>query len=85
MTVPELEQIPPNPPLIKGGEGVAPDLAETLSWLDYCLGETQAAMEAVKAAAVDTEGMTCRKYHDMCETAAKITTLRWRAAQWGKR
>lgn len=43
------EQIPPNPPLEKGGER----LAEALAWLDYCLGETAAAMGAVQEAALE--------------------------------
>jgi hypothetical protein len=62
----------------------SPDLAETLAWLDYCLGEAEAAMEAVKAAAVTAPGMTYMTYHEICETAAKIITMRGRAAKWGE-
>lgn len=60
-----------------------PDLAETLAWLDYCLGETTAAMQAVKAVAVTAPGMTCQYYHEICETAAKFITMRGRLFRWG--
>lgn len=58
-------------------------LAEALAWLDYCLGEAEAAMQAVKAAAApDLTGTTDMNYHEICESAARITTLRGRAAGW---
>ncbi len=78
---PAPEQIFPSPLLPKGGEG--PDLAEALAWLDYCLGEAEAAMQAVKAAAVRAPGMTCLNYHALCEMAAVIVNLRGRCARLG--
>ncbi len=59
------------------------DLAEALAWLDYCLEETATAMEAVKAAAA-APGVTGKHYHEICESAARITTLKGRTADWIK-
>jgi hypothetical protein len=80
------EQILPNPPLRKGGK----DLAENLAWLDYCLGETAAALEAVQDAALTAPGFSgagpvfLQHYYAMSEAAAGIITLRGRARKWGK-
>jgi hypothetical protein len=61
-----------------------PDLVEALAWLDYCLGETAAAMQAVKAVAVTAPGMTPAKYHELCEKAAKIITMWGCLSRWGE-
>lgn len=53
-----------------------PDLAESLAWLDHCLGETEAAMAAVKGGLVQTE-----RLHEFVEMAATITTMRGRCAR----
>lgn len=72
------------------------DLLEALVWLDYCLGETEAAMAAVQEAALEAmkiqrfTGETpmppgqAEPYHAMCEAAAGIITLSGRARSWGK-
>ncbi len=70
-------------------------LSESLAWLDFCLGETQAALAAVKDAALEAmqspEGPGWKvvlgqiePYQAMCEAAAGIITLRGRAKKWGK-
>ena len=56
-----------------------PDLAEALAWLDYCLGETEAAMLVVKKLSEDTED-----YHQTCEAAAQLINF-WQPDQtWEK-
>ena len=57
-----------------------PDLSESLAWLDFCLGETEAAMAAVKAAAAPAFPGTGMQYHGLCEMAAQIITFRRRCA-----
>jgi hypothetical protein len=59
----------------------APALPEALAWLDYCLEETEAAMQAVKRIAGGDAGAT-ENHQVICETAAQITTLRGRCARW---
>jgi hypothetical protein len=76
-------------------------LSESLAWLDYCLGETAAAMAAVQEGALEamkTPGSTGWKpvlpggtlgplehYHEICEAAAGIITLKGKAARWGRK
>lgn len=61
----------------------APALAESLAWLDWCLGEVEAAMKAVKAAARPNPGSNSQEYHAIIEASARIVTLRGRAKKWG--
>jgi len=70
------------------------DFLEALAWLDYCLEETAAAMEAVQDAVLEeikssmSPGWGPRPpgkvepYHEICEVAAGIITLRGRARGW---
>lgn len=63
----------------------ATDLAESLSWLDYCLEETMAAMGAVKEAAFNEFIPSEReKFHAVCSRAAELTTLRMLCARIGQ-
>lgn len=71
-------EIPPSPPLKKGGE----ELTEALAWLDYCLGETILALEVVKGVTrADLGSMSVDQYLSMCEAAAGLITLRGRTAR----
>jgi hypothetical protein len=84
------EQIPPSPPLIKGGESQNPEpetqdpLSESLAWLDYCLGETILAMEVVKGVTLEAirqgEPVPPEQFAAMC-AAAGLITLRGRASR----
>jgi hypothetical protein len=62
-------------------------LAGALAWLEYCLEETAAAMAAVQEAALGEmraggAQMTPGRYHEICEAAAGIITLRGRVRRW---
>lgn len=65
-----------SPIFMQGGES----LAEAMAWLSFCLGETQAALEAVKGAALANmsrgEPVFPEQFAAMCEAAAGIITLR---------
>jgi hypothetical protein len=69
--------------------GPAPDLAESLAWLDYCLEEAEAAMGAVKAAAEFIRTGTIAperiNFHAVCLRAAQLTTFRMLCSRIGKR
>jgi hypothetical protein len=64
------------------------DLLEALAWLDYCLGEAEAAAQAVKAIGPQVTNLGHRGmdkgYYALCEMVAHITTIRGRWARWGK-
>jgi hypothetical protein len=92
-------QIPPNPPFSKMGEpwNLEPEtqnpLLDSLAWLDFCLGETAAALAAVQEAALESMRATGWKpvlpgemepYHEICEAAARIITLKGRVGRWGQ-
>jgi hypothetical protein len=81
-----LEQIPPDLSLSEGGN----DLAESLAWLLYCLGETEAALAAVKEGSLEAMKSSgkpvllgqVKTYHKICEAAAGIITLKGRVSRW---
>lgn len=69
-------------------------LLESLAWLDFCLGETQAALAAVKEAALDGlrtaggdarptggEAVSPEQFAAMCEAGAEVINLRARASR----
>jgi hypothetical protein len=59
------------------------DLSGALAWLDYCLEETAAAMEAVRTGGA-VGGVPAGQYHEICEAAAGMITLRGRTRRWAQ-